>query len=205
MASTATTTTAWGASDHERWSPPSSWVAERYRFGHLDCDLCGRRLRSAGAAAEMYDPSRNHKSVVCHFGCGLAEGLEIVIAARLARLSRSPWWNPSAQHIAPAGRLAPHVRQDLRDHQRGRRPAGRRHGRRRRRVRLRPVAAPDRAAAGLRHHPPAAAGDPHRRRVPRRAPEAGHRAHPPGRRQGGAAPRQRIAGRSPRWPQRCGG
>ena len=47
------------------------------RFGHLDCDICGKRLRSADAAAEMYDRSRNHKSVVCHFECGLAEGLDI--------------------------------------------------------------------------------------------------------------------------------
>ncbi len=49
----------------------------------------------------------------------------------------------------------------------------RRHGRRRGRLHVRPVAAPDRAAAGLRHHPAAAAGDPDRRRVPRRAPRSG--------------------------------
>ena len=41
-----------------------------------------------------------------------------------------------------------HVREDLRHHQRGRRAAGGRDGRRRGRVRLRPVAAPDRRAAG---------------------------------------------------------
>ena len=58
------------------------------------------------------------------------------------------------------------------------------------------------AAAGLRHHPPAAAGDPHRRGVPRRAPEAGRRARPPRRCEGRPAPRQRVAPRtSPRSPR----
>ena len=45
-------------------------------FGQPDCDICGRRLRSAHAA-ELYDRSRNDKSVVCHAECGLTEGLEI--------------------------------------------------------------------------------------------------------------------------------
>ena len=50
------------------------------------------------------------------------------------------------------------------------------------------------AAAGLRHHPPAAARDPHRRRVPRRAPDARRRDRPPRRRQGRPAARPRDAG-----------
>ena len=44
-------------------------------FGQPDCDICGRRLRSAHAVTEMVDRSRNHKSVVCHVECGLSEDL----------------------------------------------------------------------------------------------------------------------------------
>ena len=95
----------------------------------------------------------------------------------------------------------PHVREDLRYHQRGRRPARGGDGRRRGRVRLRPVDAAGRRAAGLRHHPPPAARDPDRRRVPRRASRAGHRHRQPRRAEGRAAARPRDARRwSPRSP-----
>ena len=98
-----------------------------------------------------------------------------------------------------------HVREDLRHHQRGRRAASpwpwvpTRSGSCSPRRRARSPPQP-----GPRHHPPAAARDPDRRRVPRRAPAAGGRDRATRRPAGGAAARPRDArARSP-WVRRAG-
>ena len=93
------------------------------------------------------------------------------------------------------------VREDLRDHHRGGRPPRRGHGRRRRRLHLRPVAPADRRRPRPRHRPAAARRDPHRRRVPRRGAAAGRRDRATG---PGCGPRSSTARRRRRTPRGCG-
>ena len=95
------------------------------------------------------------------------------------------------------------VRQDLRDHLRGRRPAGRGHGCVGGRVRLRPVAPADGPGGRGRHREAASPRDGHRRGVPGRGARAGGRDRQPDRAAGRPAPRMSSRPRTPGgWPSR---
>ena len=112
---------------------------------------------------------------------------------------------PRSQPCAPLP-YASHVREDLRDHQRGGRPARGRDGRRRRRVRVRPVAAPGRrrsrsttspGACRPRSSPSACSATSTRSGSSRSSTSAGLKARP--------APRPRDAGDGRRGRrERCG-
>jgi len=43
------------------------------------CEICGERIRSDEAMAEMYDPKApaTVDSVICHAECGLGKGYEV--------------------------------------------------------------------------------------------------------------------------------
>ena len=114
------------------------------------------------------------------------------------RLRRRCWWVSqlvTARRPDGAARLqgVVYVREDLRHHQRGGRPARGGHGRRRGGLHLRPVAPADRAGPRRRHRQAAPARDPHRRRLPRRGAGAGGRDRRPRRPEGRAAARPRDA------------
>ena len=41
------------------------------------CELCGERFYATDERAEMYDPTKDEQSVLCHAQCGLSRGMEV--------------------------------------------------------------------------------------------------------------------------------
>lgn len=41
------------------------------------CQICGEAFKPADERAEMYDPSLDEASVICHAQCGLWRGYEV--------------------------------------------------------------------------------------------------------------------------------